>query len=175
MGQNLKVVYNTPSATNSALKDAITYVGKRRGKLANRNGYENKDYLKYGVKYIAKKFGNFNISKIKRMYLAEKIENSPNKRWIFNKRIYADAYKQIVDVLLDKECKEDTVYICELLQRLYAETQIVDPKVSKYCSNALIYYQKEMLNLSAIDKNLENAVSASKILKQIEDTDERIP
>jgi len=163
MGQNLKLAFNTPSLTNEGLKEALICIGKHygKGKLANKSNHDNKYYLKRGVNYIAKKFGKFNIGNIRAMYKAKiklrKViindelptnEYMPMHIWTFNKRIYADAYYEIVQCL--KKASKTDPYIDDILQKLFAETKKINPAVENRCSNALIYFQKEMLTINKI-------------------------
>ena len=72
MSNYLKLEFNTPSRTNSALKQAITYIGKTNGKLAYKDDYTNKQYLNAGIAFVAKKFGRFRKNAIKYMIFSKK-------------------------------------------------------------------------------------------------------
>lgn len=108
MGAYIKISYSSTVAgkSNRGLKEAIEYIGKRYGKLANVEGLSSKRYEKAGIAYIAKRFGHFRKSAVKYMIYPKKIKNSESRQWCYNKQIYVRAYKLILGYLLDAPAKD---------------------------------------------------------------------
>jgi hypothetical protein len=181
MADYLKISY--PYSLNisfsKGLKDSLTYIGRHYGKLANKEGYKGKKYLNSGIKFIAKRFGRFCGTPIRLMIEAKRIKNSNNKQWCYNKRIYGDAFGYIVE-LLRKRLPNDGVYVRELLNNLYrniCKESERGSELARLCSNALLFWQKEMLNLRQAGSNISDNDKgwAGKILRRIDEVDKPLP
>lgn len=173
MGAYLKLDYNTTS-TNKGLKKAITYIGKYNGKYAYKEGLKNSEYLKGGIKYVAKKFGRLRGNAIRSMIYAKNIKATGNKRWCFNKQTYVKAYHFIVKTLLKCQGgnREEVIL---LLKNLYNEAKQVDDGAEKVCSNALIFWQMKMLNINSLNSNKNVASESENIYNSIKKYDKPIP
>jgi hypothetical protein len=173
VAQYLKVSSFTGGSSNSGLKRAITYIGKCYCRRAKKNYYE------YGIKFIAKKFGRFRKNAIRRMVDPLKIKNSDAKQWCYHRQIYGKVYGQIIK-LLDKSPPSDKEYVKELLHSLYQDickNTELGSRLAHLCSDALIFWQKDMLDLQKIKSNISinDRVDVAKILKQIAEFDKPLP
>ena len=102
------------------------------------------------------------------------MKNSANKQWRFNKQIYGRAYSQIVSLLLNAPI-EDKEFIHDLLHRLYNETFNVDADSAKMCSNALIFWQKRMLQINSMHNDSDIAEHSIRIYNSINKNDTPLP
>lgn len=174
MSNYLKLDFNTHTRTNFAMKEALIHIGRRNGKLKDKEGYPEKEYLKAGIHFVAKKFGRFRKNAIKYMVFTKKIKNSSNKRWCFNKQVYGRAYSEIISLLLRSPI-EDREVVHDLLRRLYNETVECDDCSAKMCSDALIYCQKRMLLINSVHVNFDIAKQSSRLLNSIKENDKPLP
>jgi hypothetical protein len=181
MSQYLKISNVVAGSVNSGLKQSIEYIGKHYGKLANKKGYDNNAYFKYGVKFIAKQFGRFRKNAIRYMVYPKNIKDSERcKQWCFNKQTYSQAFGYIIDKLL--LCPtQDSEYVATLLNKLYEticnNSGSGGSPIERKCSNALIYWQKVMLSQEMIDNSIYQGdrKSAERILGGISEVDKPLP
>lgn len=176
MADYLKIYSPVGGKLNSGLKKAITYIGKHYGKLENKEGYKNKEYFKYGRKYIAKQCkGNRCETAILYMVKPDKTKNPDNRLWRYHKRIYMEAYEHIINSL--RKCPpSDKDIVKELLNDIYLDICKrlgEDNKPARLCSNALLFWQKDMLDFY---NNMPNVSIyyrdiAGKILSKIKNLD----
>ena len=179
MAQYLKISSLKGGSCNTGLKKSIIFIGKRYGRLANKEGHSSKKYFKYGVKFIANKFGAFRKNAIFRMVKPKSIKNSNAKQWCYNKQVYGKAYGYIIKLLLRCQPK-DKEYVTELLNNLYhdiCKEPKIDSNLERLCSNALIYRQKEMLKLYNNNPKILNydKEEAGKLLIKIAEFDKPLP
>jgi len=176
MSQYLKISYPRLKPSSGGLKMSITYIGKHYGKLANKEGYKSRKYFKYGKKFIAKRFGSFCETAIHLMAEPKRIKNSDKKQWCYNKRIYVKAYDYIIELLFKRRFS-DGVYVKELLNSLYQDAcRDSNTELEHLCSNALLFWQKEMLDLCQFSANFSiDREDAGKILRGISEVDKPLP
>lgn len=179
MAQYVKITSDVAGSSNGALRKAIIYIGKRHGKLANKEGYSSKEYFKCGRDFIAKKCGSFKKTAILRMVEPRRIKGSKAKQWCYNKQAYGKAYSYIISLLL-KCPPEDKSYISSLLNMLYQDIRKeLEPGSApeRLCSNALIYWQKSMLSIHEISTNVsvDERQEAGKILSKVKAGDKPLP
>ena len=179
MAQYLKVSSPVGGSCNNSLKRAITYIGTRYGKLANKNGRTNKEYFKGGRDFVAKRFGAFRKTAINHMVMPKKIKNSKNRHWRYHKRIYDEAYGYIIDLLL-KCPPDDKNMVKGLLDDLHQDICVKSGEgngLARHCSNALLFWQKDMLELHKISRNIsdDDKEVAGKILVKIVEVDKPLP
>lgn len=172
MGAYIKISSDKAGSCNSGLKQSIVYIGKKYGRLANKEGATSKQYLKSGIAFVAKKFGRMRHNAIKYMIFPKRIKNSTKKQWNFNKQTYARAFSLIVDYLL-KAAPEDKEYVYDLLNKLYQDSSGYGDDVERICSDALIYWQKKMLSVNR--NNPEIGEDAGIMLRDIERYDKPLP
>jgi hypothetical protein len=179
MAQYLKISSPVGGLRNSGLKRSIIYIGKRYGKLANRDGYKDKEYFKCGIKVIAKLCGAFCKTAILCMVEPKKTKNPDNKKWCYHKQVYGKAYGHIIR-LLHKCPPSEKDIVKELLNNLYLD---ICKKLEKnnglahVCSNALLFWQKDMLGLHEIKPNvsINDRKEAGEILRKIIEVDKPLP
>lgn len=181
------------------LKRSIIYIGKHRDILKEwRKEYiekyyaslkelseeerhkMEKEYFKCGIEIIAKNVrGSFVKTAIRCMVKPGKAKKNYNKKWCYHKRIYGEAYGEIIRLLfkLFHKCpSNDKDYIKELLNDLYlniCKESEVGNELERSCSNTLLYWQKNMLELFKNQNyvSIYNKEGARGILKKIEDVD----
>jgi len=179
MSQYLKISHPAGDSCSKGLRLSITYIGKHYGRRANREGYSDREYFRCGKNFIAKRFGAFSKTAVLLMVKPKRIKGSNVKQWCYNKRVYAGAYKYILELLL-KNPASDKVYVAELLNRLYQDVYDMgenNNELARLCSNALLFWQKEMLGLHLVNSNIPSASKeeAGKILMEIAEVDRPLP
>jgi hypothetical protein len=179
MAQYLKISYPEVKPRRNGLKEAITYIGKCYGKLANKSGCTDKEYFKSGKKVVAKRCGRFCWSAVSCMVTTKKVKGSNARQWCYHKRIYGKAYRIIVNMLF-KSPPCDKEYVAKLLNGLYQDVCDNNKnglEIKRLCSNALMFWQKEMLGLRQGNQEFPEDVrtAAGKILREIADVDRPLP
>jgi len=211
MADYLKI--SSPNGSrNTSLEKAIIYIGEHRALLKEwRNEYiekhftaanklseeerrkKKKEYLNCGIKIITKHLGRFRITPIRYMIEPKKkFKNLNNSLWLYHKRIYARAFKEIVDSLSDlhqicppSEKKALTGILEELYQLICNDQDVKSTEkegLERLYSNTLLFWQKDMLKTRRTkrfpkdrgDKNSDNVV-AGEILEQINKVDKPLP
>jgi hypothetical protein len=186
MARYLAIDSNLGKPSNSGLRESIIYIGKHYGKLANKTSCKNEQYLECGMKYIAKhafkakRFGILHFRKvaIRYMFKSNQIKNdSGNRRWYYHKRMYVEAYDYIIYLLLQISYDDNNfIKVKEFLNNHYKDICNklgAGKKLDPSCSNALIYWQKKMLELH-ISKpivSISNRKCAGNILDKIAEVD----
>ena len=181
MAEYLKISYpkGDPPRSNS-LKRAITYLGKYYGKLANKNGHTDDDYFINGEIFIARKMGSHRKTAIRRMTESEKGNDPDNRQWYYHRRIYGKAYRNIVRWLrkrLIKDKEDVTKILDDLYRSICKETGERGNNLERLYSNALVFWQKDMLELFVINPitQIDDIEAAGKILGIIKEVDKPLP
>lgn len=181
MSQYIKISSLTGGSCNCNLKSVITYIGKHYGRLANKEGRKNEEYFEGGVKFIIKHCGRSKEA-VRRMIEPKKIKNSKSREWCFNKRFYGKSYAYIVKLLYKKmhhkSKPSDKAYVEELLNKLYQDvcsSLSANNKPDRLYSNALIFWQKDMLELHRINNKVseDNNKETGKIITEITEVDNK--
>jgi len=192
--QYLDICSPLGESPNIVLRDSIKYIGKYFGKLANKKGCRDWQYLKSGIEYIVKKRIKSSLFKkmqsretvIYKMIVSKKIKNSSNRKWSYHRRIYGEAYGCIIATLFeilrnDKnknsgKINKDFVEINKFLNNQFQKNN-QNNNLEPTCSNALIFDQKNMLDLHKNDPNVfkYNREDAKRILDKIIEVDMPLP
>jgi hypothetical protein len=179
MSRYLKISYPKGHSCSKGLRWAITYIGKHYGRRANIAGYTDREYFKHGRNFIAKRFGAFSKGAVLSMVKSKGIKDANARQWSYHKRIYVDAYAYIIKLLF--KCPPvDMTEVAKLLEGLYQDVCNDSGKgeeLERLCSNALLFWQKQMLSLYRANPNASNGSreDADKILTGIIKVDKPLP
>lgn len=166
MSTYLKLTYGVQEQ-NTALREALIFIGRRYGRLKHKEGEKDRAYLNAGIAHVAKRFGRFRKNAIRNMYRSHRIENSSNRMWKIHKEVFGKAFALIVQLL--RECyPEDAEYVTELLIRLERDLPRHFVCENSNYSDVLIPAQKRIIGVNRENPNEDIARNCYRIYSQIE-------
>jgi hypothetical protein len=175
MAHYVKISSPLGGSCNKGMKEAIGCIGKYCYSLSKKKGSTDKEgYIEYGLYIISKQCGHSKTA-IRKMFEPEKIKGSKNREWWFHKHFFKKAYRYIIKLLKELP-PDDRKYIKDFLNNLYqdyCQTGEADSNKIPLCSDTLLLFQKEMLEILEINNNVSEheRKCAGEILRVITEAD----
>ena len=169
----LSLISGANELTNSALKKAIIYIGKKYGRNAYVDGLKNDQYLNTGIEYIGKKSRHMSKTAIKNMMKGKKCMKN-KVEWRFHKRKYHIAYKTILKCLCESS-KEDIDEVIDLLTNFFIENRKFDISIKRVCSQALLFHQMKLLSVNRANQDQSISIHSTNVYNNITSIDNAIP